>query len=47
MKYTGLGKTGLHVSEIGFGAWAIGAVSPASGTFDDCVGGYRYAAAAL
>lgn len=24
MKYTELGKTGLHVSEIGFGAWAIG-----------------------
>ena len=25
MKYRILGKTGLKVSEIGFGAWAIGA----------------------
>jgi aryl-alcohol dehydrogenase-like predicted oxidoreductase len=32
MHYRKLGKTGLTVSEIGFGAWAIGGPSGASGT---------------
>lgn len=31
MKYRVLGKTGLEVSEIGFGAWAIGGTSEAAG----------------
>jgi aryl-alcohol dehydrogenase-like predicted oxidoreductase len=32
MHYRKLGKTGLTVSEIGFGAWAIGGPAGASGT---------------
>ncbi|MCU1350548.1 MAG: putative oxidoreductase, partial [Acidobacteria bacterium] len=32
MKYRDLGNTGIKVSEIGFGAWAIGGPSEASGT---------------
>jgi aryl-alcohol dehydrogenase-like predicted oxidoreductase len=32
MKYRELGNTGIKVSEIGFGAWAIGGPSEASGT---------------
>jgi aryl-alcohol dehydrogenase-like predicted oxidoreductase len=32
MRYRTLGKTGLEVSEIGFGAWAIGGTSEAAGT---------------
>jgi len=32
MKYRDLGNTGIKVSEIGFGAWAIGGPSAASGT---------------
>ena len=31
MRYRTLGKTGLEVSEIGFGAWAIGGTSEAAG----------------
>jgi len=32
MQYRDLGKTGIRVSTIGFGAWAIGGASEASGT---------------
>lgn len=32
MQYRVLGKTGIRVSEIGFGAWAIGGAAEASGT---------------
>jgi aryl-alcohol dehydrogenase-like predicted oxidoreductase len=32
MQYRDLGKTGIKVSEIGFGAWAIGGTAEASGT---------------
>jgi len=32
MQYRTLGSTGLNVSEIGFGAWAIGGTSEAAGT---------------
>ena len=32
MHYRKLGKTGLTVSEIGFGAWAIGGPAGAAGT---------------
>src|SRR5437870_7927373 len=32
MNYRALGSTGLQVSEIGFGAWAIGGTSEAAGT---------------
>src|SRR2546426_12523267 len=32
MNYRTLGQTGLKVSEIGFGAWAIGGTSEAAGT---------------
>src|SRR5438132_9882964 len=32
MNYRTLGSTGLQVSEIGFGAWAIGGTSEAAGT---------------
>jgi aryl-alcohol dehydrogenase-like predicted oxidoreductase len=32
MQYRDLGKTGIRVSAIGFGAWAIGGASEASGT---------------
>src|SRR5712691_8972453 len=32
MQYRDLGRTGIKVSEIGFGAWAIAGASEASGT---------------
>jgi aryl-alcohol dehydrogenase-like predicted oxidoreductase len=32
MQYRNLGRTGIRVSEIGFGAWAIGGTAEASGT---------------
>src|SRR5512142_2739151 len=32
MQFRILGRTGIRISEIGFGAWAIGGTSEASGT---------------
>mgnify|MGYP001565837740 CR=1 FL=1 len=40
MKYRVLGRTGIRVSEIGFGAWGIGGCTPGDtsyGETDDCV----------
>ena len=35
MKYRKLGRTGMKISEIGYGAWGIGGMQWLGGTDDD------------